>query len=86
MAVAKAPVKTYVLKSPPLSASIPQLCATYWKLAKQVEALGVSRHALTQKALGGHPKVSEMSAEQLGKILTVFSAIIRDATHKGDTQ
>ena len=61
VAVAKAPVKTYVLKSPPLSANIPQLRATYWKLAKQVESLGLNRHALTHQTLGSHPKVNDMT-------------------------
>lgn len=67
--------KTYVLKSSPVATP-----TTYWRLWNQVEKLkpGLSRHALTHKHLGSHPKVEHMNADQLSKMISVFSAIIRD--------
>ena len=73
--------KIYVLKDPP-AASIPQLRAQFWALWNQIEKLkpGTSRHAITNKALGGYVKpVKEMSAEELARVVRVFSAIVRDA-------
>jgi hypothetical protein len=70
--------KTYVLNSPPQQK--PTL-GEYWKLWKVVETTrpGINRHALTSKALGCHPKVTEMSEAQLAKMISVFSAIVRDS-------
>lgn len=80
LVVTAAKKKVYVLNTPPaLALSVEQLRRAYWSLAKKVEALGVSRHALTQKTFGGHPKVNSMTADQLSKIVSVFSAVIREA-------
>jgi len=40
---------------------------------------GLSRHALTEKALGCHPKPHNMTPAQLVKMTDVFTAIIRDS-------
>jgi hypothetical protein len=69
--------KTYVLQGPVAAPTTGQ----YWALWKKLEQIkpGLSRHALTQKALGLHPKVNDMTPAQLGKMIDVFGAIIRDA-------
>jgi hypothetical protein len=70
--------KTYVIKSN--SAAAPSV-GQYWALWGQVEKVrpGLSRHALTEKALGCHPKPHNMTPAQLVKMTDVFTAIIRDS-------
>jgi len=53
----------------------------YWRLWSKVEKTGCNpnlRHDLTQKHLGCHPNINEMSEAQLAKMIDVFSAILRD--------
>jgi hypothetical protein len=75
---APASKKVYILDPSPASKPSPSI---YWALWSKVEKTnpGMSRHALTQKALGCHPKPQEMTPDQLSKMIEVFSAIIRDA-------
>jgi hypothetical protein len=70
--------KTYVLHPSPGAKATSSI---YWALWGKVEKIkpGISRHALTQKTLGSHPKPQEMTPAQLAKMIEVFSAIIRDA-------
>ncbi|HZM06322.1 MAG TPA: hypothetical protein VFC44_25255, partial [Candidatus Saccharimonadales bacterium] len=76
--------KEYILTEPPAAAQpTPKLYFSLWaQIEKQKPgATQALRHALTQKTLGGHPKVHQMTPEQLGKMIRVFSAILRDLTH-----
>jgi hypothetical protein len=70
--------KTYILQPAPGAKAT---AAVYWALWGKVDKIkpGISRHALTQKALGCHPKPQDMAPAQLAKMIEVFSAIIRDA-------
>jgi hypothetical protein len=70
--------KTYILDAAPAAKPTP---AKYWALWTQVEKLKPhpDRHALTQKAIGHHPKPQEMSPADLQKMIDVFTAILRDA-------
>jgi hypothetical protein len=54
----------------------------YWNLWNKVAKVcpEINRHALTQKALGSHPPVNQMSPEQLAKMIDVFSAVLREAS------
>ena len=77
--------KTYVLTSP-TTASLPKLRAKFWGLWNRVEKLKpeLNRPAITHKALGYARRVEEMSAEELGRMIKVLSAIARAA--KGKTE
>ncbi len=70
--------KTYFLKTAPSQAPT---VGQYWSLWAQVEKAspGISRHALTQKALGCRPMPKDMTPAQLAKMLSVFSAVLRDS-------
>jgi hypothetical protein len=76
--------KEYALKTAPP----PVTTGQFWALWKKAETIkpGINRHALTQKALGYHPKVNEMSQAELAKMVSVFSAIIRDSKDEKDNQ
>jgi len=71
--------KTYILDDAPAAAPTP---AKYWALWKQIEQRqpGLSRHALTHKAIGHHPKPQDMTAPELQKMIDVFTAVLRDAS------
>lgn len=71
--------KVYVLDAPSVSVSLPQLRAIFWKLWRQVEVArpNLKRHAITSKALGYVKKVTEMDAEELQRVSSVFAAILR---------
>jgi hypothetical protein len=74
--------KVYILDpSPASSPSAKPTPALYWALWAKAEKIkpGLSRHALTQKAIGCHPKPHEMTPAQLQKMIDVWAAIIRDA-------
>ena len=75
--------KPYVLTAPPAT-SLPALHAQFWGLWNRVEKLtpGLNRHAITHKALGYVRPVKEMSAEEIGRVMQVLSAIARDAQGK----
>jgi hypothetical protein len=73
--------KTYILKTAPASAPTVKTYFSLWARIKAIKP-GVNetfRHAITQKAIGSHPKPQDMTAEQLAKMIAVFSAIIRDS-------
>jgi hypothetical protein len=69
--------KTYILDAPAAAPS----AALFWSLWAQVEKAkpSLNRHALTQKAIGGHPMPAQMTPAQLRKMIDVFSAILRDS-------
>ena len=75
--------KIYQLHSAPLSAPATSP-GRYWALWKQVEHAkpGVNRFALTRKILGRVPKVTEMTGEQLAKMIRVFESILRQHSEK----
>jgi hypothetical protein len=70
--------KTYTLHT----SQAPVGVGVYWSLWAQVEKIspGLSRHAITQKAIGCHPMPTGMTPEQLAKMISVFSAMLREAT------
>lgn len=53
----------------------------YWALWHAVEKRkpGLSRHALTARALNGHPKVHDMTESELGKMIEVFAGVLRES-------
>ena len=53
----------------------------YWALWKQVEKRrpGLNRFALTSRVIGRVPKPQNMTPADLGKMIDVFTAILRDA-------
>jgi len=69
--------KSYTLHTP----APPPTVQDYWRLWVRIEKIkpGLSRHALTQKAIGSHPKPQEMTPAQLAKMCDLFTAIIRDS-------
>jgi hypothetical protein len=69
--------KVYHLKRTPGATPKPTTGA-YWALAKKLEAAGVNRHALTAKALGRVKPVKDMDEDELGRVIEVFSAVLRD--------
>jgi hypothetical protein len=73
--------KTYILDASSAAGAAASTPAKYWALWKQVERCkpGLSRHALTQKAIGHHPKPQDMTSAELQKMIDVFTAILRDA-------
>jgi hypothetical protein len=77
-------VKIYDLAQPALASSRKQLEATYWKLRHQVEAANpqLAIAALTHRTLGAVVPAPEQSAEQLAKMIKVFSAIARKVPAK----
>lgn len=79
-----APSKTYVLTSPPVAVNLSKLRAQFWGLWNRVEKLkpGISRHAITHKALGYGRPVSEMNEQELSRVMQVLSAVARDAKGK----
>jgi hypothetical protein len=70
--------KTYILDSAPAVLPTP---GKYWALWQRVEQCqpGLNRHALTQKAIGDHPKPQDMTGAELQKMIDVFSAILRQS-------
>jgi len=73
--------KTYILKTAPATFTTVKIYFSLWAQVKKIKPgfTEKTRHALTQKAIGCHPKPQEMTAEQLTKMISVFSAIIRDS-------
>jgi hypothetical protein len=73
--------KTYTLKAAPAPLSRQQLTGLYWKLWQKIEKAqpALSRHALTHRALGCNPALKSMSAEQLARVVKVFTAVARPA-------
>lgn len=71
--------KIYKLKTAPASAT--PSTGQYWALWKKVLAIkpGLSRFALTARTLGRVVNVPHMNPQQLGKMIEVFQAIIRDS-------
>jgi hypothetical protein len=74
--------KSYVLK--PRPGAVPS-AGLYWRLWAQIKKARPGtpenlRHALTQKTLHCHPLPNQMTPEQLGKMIDVFTAMLRDAT------
>jgi len=83
-AVSSSSKKTYSLKSgPPTKATTGE----YWRLWKKLHSIKqIDRHALTHRTLGCHPKVNEMTPDQLAKMISVFSAILRGRRSAPDTK
>jgi hypothetical protein len=51
-----------------------------WAQVEKIKGASPSlRHALTQKNIGCHPLPNQMTPEQLGKMISVFSAVLRDS-------
>lgn len=77
------PAKVYVLKNGPKAKPT---IGEYWRRWQELDALFPNqsnlRHALTARTLGCHPKVKDMTPDQLSKMIDVFSAIVRDTKAK----
>jgi hypothetical protein len=70
--------KTYILDAAPAAAPRPAMYWAFWKKVEQLPA-HPDRHALTQKAIGHHPKPQDMTPAELQKMIDVFSAVLRDS-------
>jgi len=73
--------KIYTLHAPAAPTPAGPSVGQYWRLWAKVEQIkpGISRHALTQKAIGCHPMPKDMTPAQLAKMCAVFSAVLRDS-------
>jgi len=74
--------KTYILDAQPASGGPAKVSVgRYWGLWGRVHSLRpeIDRHALTERALGTHPKPQDMTPVQLGKMTDAFLAILREA-------
>lgn len=78
--------KTYILDS-----SAAPSTSLYWSLWNQLQRArtGLDRHALTRKTLalsgGVNPTPNQMTPAQLGKMIDVFKAILREAAKAPNT-
>ncbi len=72
--------KTYVLDAAAAPAANPTP-AKYWALWKQIEQFQPAsfRNALTQKAIGHHPKPQDMTPAELQKMIEIFTSILRQS-------
>lgn len=76
---APATVKAYVLNTPSKPLSPAQRTAIYWRLWNAAEKAqpGISRFALTSRALGSVKKIAEMSEAEFSKVCRLFESIAR---------
>ena len=58
----------------------------YWRLWRTIDGAGngVSRHALTHKALGSVKKVTKMTAQELSKVISLFAAVAAGGNEAND--